>query len=113
MQNPTIFDDNHFRIYIPFVDYLRVEALLQEENINYYLDLEAPTAGSVRFYFDKKDESQVNDLLVKHQISATNDFRIPSDYQRSQKASLLYFKVLGVLLLIVLVYYLYIKVTKE
>ena len=64
MKNKTVFDNNIFRLYIPFRKYLTLESILKEENIKFYIDFETPNSVTdfVRFYFEKKDELSYKDL---------------------------------------------------
>ena len=108
MKNKTVFDNNIFRLYIPFRKYLTLESILKEENIKFYIDFETPNSVTdfVRFYFEKKDEILVNQIFIKNEIEATDDFLVPADFKKEQKVFILYLKIFGILLTILLLYYL-------
>ena len=108
MKNKTVFDNNIFRLYIPIRKYLTLESILKEENIKFYIDFETPNSVTdfVRFYFEKKDEILVNQILSKNEIEATDDFFVPADFKKEQKVFILYLKIFGILLTILLLYYL-------
>ena len=40
-----------------------------------------------RFYFDKRDEKLVNQLLIENEIDATDDFFVPADYKKEHKTT--------------------------
>ena len=108
MKNKTVFDNNTFRLYIPFGKYLTLESILKEENIKFHIDFQTPNSVTdfVRFYFEKKDEILVNQILSRHEIEATDDFFVPADFKKEQKVFTLYLKLFGILLTFVLLYYL-------
>ena len=107
MKNTTVFNNNTFRLYIPFRKYIDFENVLQKKNIDYSIDFEMPNSLTdfARFYFDKRDEKLVNELLIENKIDATDDFFVPADYKKEQKTFLLYLKFFGILLLCVFIYY--------
>ncbi|MBU8881657.1 hypothetical protein KSK37_01025 [Kaistella sp. DKR-2] len=96
MKNPTVFDKSTFRLYIPFRKYLTLESILKEENVKFYIDFETPNSVTdfVRFYFEKKDEILVNQILSENEIEATDDFFVPADFKKEQKVFILYLKPL-------------------
>ncbi|ASW74461.1 hypothetical protein IQ37_13380 [Chryseobacterium piperi] len=89
---PAIFDDNLYRIHIPYRNYLEFENKLLHEDIEYWVDFEMKYPGSdtLRFYFKKNDAPAVDTLLKKHSIHATDNFKAPFDYRQDQKFFLLY-----------------------
>ena len=93
MKNKTVFDNNIFRLYIPFRKYLTLESILKEENIKFYIDFGTPNSVTdfVRFYFEKKDEILVNQILSKNEIEATDDFFVGADFKKEQKVFFLNF----------------------
>lgn len=105
IENSTIFDSNKFRLYIPYRNLFALENFLNENNIEYWTDLEMPNSLSelIRIYFYKKDASEIENILKKLQIQATDDFFVPSDYKQNQKIQILYFKFFGILFGIVLI----------
>ncbi len=107
MKNTSVFNHNTFRLYIPFRKYIDFENILKEQNIDYSIDFDMPNSITdfARFYFDKKDENLVNQLIIENEINATDDFFIPSDYKKEQKMFLIYLKFFGILLLGVIVYF--------
>lgn len=57
---PTIFDNEQYRIYIPFRKSIDFESKLCEANIEYWTDSEMQTASvDIRFYFNKKDAAGI------------------------------------------------------
>ena len=108
MKNTTVFNNNTFRLYIPFRKYIDFENILKKQNIDYSIDFEMPNSLTdfARFYFDKRDEKLVNQLLIENEIDATDDFFVPADYKKEQKIFHLYLKFAGILLLFVFIYYL-------
>ena len=115
MTNSTVFNENLFRIYIPFRKYLKVEGILISQNIDYSIDFEMPNSVTdfVRFYFNKKDEKLVNRILSENEIEASDDFFVPSDFKIEQKVFLLYLKIFGILLFLVFATYLIFTITKD
>ena len=75
--------------------------ILKKQNIDYTIDFEMPNSLTdfARFYFDKRDEKLVNQLLIENEIDATDDFFVPADYKKEQKTFHLYLKFAGILLL--------------
>ena len=115
VENSTIFNENLFRIYIPFRKYLKFEGILISQNIDYSIDFEMPNSVTdfVRFYFNKKDEKLVNRILSENEIEASDDFFVPSDFKIEQKVFLLYLKIFGILLFLVFATYLIFTITKD
>ena len=114
IENSTIFDSNKFRLYIPYRKLIVLENFLNENNIEYWSDLEMPNSLSdlVRIYFHKKDEKEIEDILKKLQIQASDDFHVPSDYEQNKKIQILYFKFFGILLALVLIIYFIREITQ-
>ena len=108
MKGKTVFNDDIFRIYIPFRKYLALEDILKKQNIQYSIDFEMPNSVTdvVRFYFDKKDKELVNDILIENGIETSDDFFTATDHKNDQKIFLLFLKFFGILALFVLIYYL-------
>ena len=115
VENSTVFNENLFRIYIPFRKYLKFEGILISQNIDYSIDFEMPNSVTdfVRFYFNKKDEKLVNRILSENEIEASDDFFVPSDFKIEQKVFLLYLKIFGILLFLVFATYLIFTITKD
>ena len=113
--NSTVFNENLFRIYIPFRKYLELEGILMSQNIDYSIDFEMPNSVTdfVRFYFNKKDEKLVSRILSENEIEASDDFFVPSDFKIEQKVFLLYLKIFGTLLFLVFATYLIFTITKD
>lgn len=108
MKTKTVFNNNSFRLYIPFRKYLALEDILIKQKIQYSIDFEIPNSVTdfVRFYFDKNDEELVNRILIENSIVTSDDFFATSDHKSEQKIFLLFLKFVGVLSLLVLIYYL-------
>ena len=64
IENSTIFDSNKFRLYIPYRKLIVLENFLNENNIEYWSDLEMPNLLSdlVRIYFHKKNAKEIEDI---------------------------------------------------
>ena len=115
MKDITIFDEKYFRIYVPYRIYLKLEHLLNQYNIQYYIDFNMPNSVSnlVRFYFKKEDFEIVEKLLKKNDIQVTDDFYVPSDYKQNQKYFALYLKFFATLLIFgLIILIIYIVITK-
>ena len=108
MKSTTVFNNNTYRLYIPFRKYIEFENILKKQNIDYSIDFEMPNSLTdfARFYFDKRDEKLVNQLLIENEIDATDDFFVPADYKKEQKTFHLYLKFAGILFLFLFIYYL-------
>ncbi|MDQ1805768.1 hypothetical protein RAH57_17385 [Chryseobacterium sp. CKR4-1] len=64
---PTIFDNEQYRIYIPFRKSIDFESKLCEANIEYWTDSEMQTASvDIRFYFNKKDAAGIEKILKEN-----------------------------------------------
>ena len=108
MKSKTVFNNNSFRLYIPFRKYLALEDILIKQKIQYSIDFEMPNSVTdfVRFYFHKNDEELVNKIIIDNGIETNDDFFTTSDHKSEQKIFLLFLKFIGVLSLLVLIYYL-------
>ena len=108
MKNTTVFDNNTFRLYIPFQKYLVLENILKKENITYSIDFDLPNSVTdfVRFYFDKKNEKRLNQILMENGIESTDDFFVSSDFKTERKTFFLFLIFFGILLGCVFIYYL-------
>lgn len=106
MESSTIFDSNKFRLYIPYRNLIALENFLNENNIEYWTDLEMPNSLSdlIRIYFYKKDAKEIENALKNLKIQATDDFFVPSEYQQNKKIQILYFKFFGILLIIYIIH---------
>ena len=83
MKGKTVFNDDIFRIYIPFRKYLALEDILKKQNIQYSIDFEMPNSVTdvVRFYFDKKDKELVNDILIENGIVINDKKELKNNIQ--------------------------------
>ena len=108
MKSKTIFNNNSFRLYIPFRKYLVLEDILIKQKIQYSIDFEMPNSVTylVRFYFHKNDEELVNKIIIENGIETNDDYFTTSDHKNEQKIFILFLKFVGVLSLLVLIYYL-------
>lgn len=108
LKNTTVFNNNTYRLYIPFRKYIGFENILKKLNVDYSIDFEMPNSLTdfVRFYFDKRDQILINQLLIENKIEATDDFYVPADYEEGQKTFYFYLKFVGTLLFCVFIYYL-------
>ncbi len=107
MKSKTVFNNNSFRLYIPFRKYIELEDILKQQHIEYWIDFEIPNSVTdfVRFYFHKNDEELVNRIIIENRIETSDDFFATSDHKSEQKIFLLFLKFVGVLSLLVLIYY--------
>ncbi|MBK1895136.1 bromodomain-containing protein [Chryseobacterium paridis] len=87
MMKPTIFDNDQYRIYVPFRKSIELENRLIDAKIDYWIDLEMHYTSSdyKRFYFNKKDANVVEKLLKENEIQTTDDFKAPADYLHNRK----------------------------
>ncbi|MEY8761075.1 hypothetical protein [Chryseobacterium tongliaoense] len=88
---PTIFDQDQYRIYIPYRKYIAFEGKLLDSEIEYWIDFQMPgSLDPVRFYFNKKDSDRVEKILKENHFLTTDDFSSTFDYRQSRKFYLLY-----------------------
>jgi len=105
---PTIFDNEQYRIYIPFRKSIEFESKLCEANIEYWTDSEMQTAsGDIRFYFNKKDAARIEKILKENKIQSADDFKVPSDYPAYQK---LYFRAIVLAIALFVIGFIILKV---
>lgn len=81
------FYNNTLRLYIPFRKYIEFESILKDHSIKYSIDFATPNSMTdfVRFYFDTKDRSTVDELLTKNEINTTDDFFVTTDFKNENQ----------------------------
>lgn len=99
----AIFDDNLYRIHVPYRKHLTLENKLVRSGIEYWVDFEMHVPGShlftLGFYFNKNDANAIQTLLKKHSIQATDHLKTPSRFQQSHSFFILYIMSLITLLI--------------
>jgi hypothetical protein len=103
-ENPKILFENHYKIYVLFKDKIIFESQLENQNIEYYCDIEnQPNFESgIRYFLNENDRFKVDEIFKENEIIAKTETINVSDYRDGKKVMSIYFKVGGIVIVIMI-----------
>lgn len=109
VENPMILFESHYKIYVLFKDKIIFESQLENQNIEYYCDIEnQPNFESgIRYFINDNDSIKVDKIVKENGIIASTETINIDDYRDGKKTMSIYLKVagiaLGIMILIIII----------
>ena len=113
-ENPKILFENHFKIYVLFKDKIIFENQLDNQNIEYYCDIEnQPNFESgIRYFLYENDRFKIDKIFKENEIIGKTETINVSDYRDEKKIMSIYLKVVGIVIGIMILIMLIEKIIK-
>lgn len=104
-ENPKILFENHYKIYVLFKDKIIFESQLENQNIEYYCNIEnQPNFESgIRYFINDNDRIKVDEIFKVNEIIATTETINIADYRDGKKIMSIYLKVAGIVIGIMII----------
>jgi hypothetical protein len=102
--NPEILFKNHLKIYILLKDKIIFENELENNNIQFYCDIEKQPSfeEGIRYYIQDIDRMKLDIILKENGIIAHTDINPISDYRDYKKVISLYLKIALIVTVIII-----------
>ncbi|MCL6462835.1 hypothetical protein SAMN05444372_104225 [Flavobacterium micromati] len=103
--NPEILFKNHLKIYVLPKDKIIFECELENQNIQYYCDIENQPMfeNGIRYFILQIDRIKLDKIFRENGIIAHTETIPTSDYRDGKKAMKLYLKVGGIVIGIMII----------
>ena len=113
-ENPKILFENHYKIYVLFKDKITFESQLEDQNVDYYCDLENQPnfENGIRYFIKEIDRIKVDEIFKVNQIIAQTETINVADYRDGKRIMSIYLKVVGIVVAIMIFILLIEKVMK-
>lgn len=98
LNNSDILFQEHMKIYILLKDKIIFETELENQNIEYYCDLENQhlLVDGIRYLILDNDRLKIDKILIENKIIANFETIATSDFTDQRKISNIYLKVSGI-----------------
>jgi hypothetical protein len=103
-ENPEVLFQNHYKIYVLFKDKIIFESELENQQIEYYCDIQNQPnfENGIRYFINDYDRVKIDEIFIKNGIIANTETINVFDYRDNKKIISIYLVISGIVVLIMI-----------
>ena len=103
-ENPEVLFQNHYKIYILLKDKIIFESELENQQIEYYCDIQNQPnfENGIRYFINDYDRFKIDEIFIKKGIIASTETINVFDYRDNKKIMSIYLIISAIVVLIMI-----------
>ena len=103
-ENPEVLFQNHYKIYVLFKDKITFESELENQQIQYYCDIQNQPnfENGIRYFINDYDKIKIDEIFIKNGIVASTETINVFDYRGNKKIMSIYLIISAIVVLIMI-----------